>query len=216
MNIADLRQDYSLQSLDIDDVAQDPIEQFKKWFDEALKSEILEPNAMTLATATAEGKPSARVVLLKDINNQGFTFFTNYDSRKGEEMTANPSVALCFGWLELQRQVRIEGTIERINEAESDAYFQSRPLGSQIGAWSSPQSKVILSRDFLEKREEFYKKQFNTEGGEDVQIPRPEHWGGYVVKPTMIEFWQGRSSRLHDRIRYNFEGEAWVIERLAP
>ena len=219
MNIADLRQDYSLQSLDIEDVAQDPIEQFKKWFDEALKSEILEPNAMTLATATAEGKPSARVVLLKDINNQGFTFFTNYDSRKGEEMTANPSVALCFGWLELQRQVRIEGTIERINEAESDAYFQSRPIGSQIGAWSSPQSKVILSRDFLEKREEFYKKQFNISEdskNDDAAIPRPEHWGGYVVKPTMIEFWQGRSSRLHDRIRYNFEDGAWVIERLAP
>jgi pyridoxamine 5'-phosphate oxidase len=213
MKIADLRQDYKLQSLDQKDVAQNPIEQFKKWFTEALNSELLEPNAMTLATANAEGKPSARIVLLKDVDNQGFTFFTNYDSRKGAEMSANPHAALCFCWLELQRQIRIEGLIERIDKAASDAYFHSRPIGSQIGAWSSPQSQVIADRSVLEEREESYKKRFGTEG---VQIPRPEHWGGYILKPTMIEFWQGRSSRLHDRIRYVFENEVWMIDRLAP
>ncbi len=221
MNIADLRQDYKLKSLDIEDVLQDPIEQFKTWFDEALRSELLEPNAMTLATANAEGKPSARIVLLKGVDNQGFTFFTNYESRKGTEIAANPHAALCFCWLELQRQIRIEGMIERLDEAASDAYFHSRPVGSQIGAWSSPQSQVIADRNILEERENEYKKQFYTVltsrlDGEGGQIPRPEHWGGYILKPTMIEFWQGRSSRLHDRIRYIFENEVWVIDRLAP
>ena len=212
MKIADLRQDYQLQSLDIADVANDPFDQFKKWFDDVLTSEILEPNAMTLATATPDGKPSARVVLLKDFDNQGFTFFTNYASRKGTEMAANPHAALCFCWLELQRQVRIEGTIERIPAADSDAYFHIRPIKSQIGAWASPQSQVIENRAFLEKKVEIYEKQFDTEGG----IQRPAHWGGYVLKPTMIEFWQGRRSRLHDRIRYVFENSEWTIDRLAP
>ncbi|MBL7814899.1 MAG: pyridoxamine 5'-phosphate oxidase [Saprospiraceae bacterium] len=216
MKIADLRQDYSLQSLDIVDVAHDPIVQFKKWFDEALKSEILEPNAMTLATATPDGKPAARVVLLKGIEHQGFVFFTNYSSNKGDEISTNPYVALCFCWLELQRQVRIEGRIEKISESESESYFKSRPIGSQIGAWSSPQSKVIENRDFLEQQENYYKSLFNTEGGDGMTIPRPPHWGGYVVKPTMIEFWQGRQSRLHDRIRYSLENKDWRIERLAP
>ena len=223
MKLSDLRQDYSLQSLDITDVSNDPFEQFKKWFDEAIKSEILEPNAMTLATATADGKPSARIVLLKGIDNQGFVFFTNYESKKGVEMSANPQAALCFCWLELQRQIRIEGTIEKIAAADSDAYFQSRPVGSRIGAWASPQSQVIDSRAVIEENENLYKKQFNviarneaTEGGANVEIPRPAHWGGYVLKPTMIEFWQGRSSRLHDRICYVFEGNVWKIERLAP
>lgn len=216
MKIADLRQDYCLQSLDITDVANDPIEQFKKWFDEALKSELLEPNAMTLATATRDGKPSARIVLLKGIDYQGFVFYTNYNSKKGAEMAENPHVALCFSWLELQRQIRIEGTIEKVDAAVSDAYFQSRPVGSQIGAWASPQSQVIESRAVIEEKENLYKKQFHTEGGLEANIPRPAHWGGYVLKPTMIEFWQGRSSRLHDRICYVFENNAWKIERLAP
>ncbi len=223
MKLSDLRQDYSLQSLDITDVANDPFDQFKKWFEEAIKSEILEPNAMTLATATTDGKPSARIVLLKGIDNQGFVFFTNYESKKGKEMAANPNAALCFCWLELQRQIRIEGTIEKIAEADSDAYFQSRPVGSRIGAWASPQSQVIDSRAVIEENENVYKKQFHviardeaTEGGSDIEIPRPAHWGGYVLKPTMIEFWQGRSSRLHDRICYVFENGAWKIERLAP
>ena len=216
MKLADLRQDYSLQSLDITDVANDPFDQIKRWFEEAIKSEILEPNAMTLATATTEGKPSARIVLLKGINNQGFVFFTNYESRKGVEIAANPNAALCFCWLELQRQIRIEGTIEKIAETDSDTYFQSRPVSSRIGAWASPQSQVIDSRAVIEENENVYKKQFLTEGGADVEIPRPAHWGGYVLKPTMIEFWQGRSSRLHDRICYIFENNGWKIERLAP
>ena len=228
MNLADLRQDYRLASLDTTDVASDPFEQFKKWFDEVIKSQILEPNAMTLATATADGKPSARVVLLKSVEHQGFVFFTNYESRKGEELAANPHAALCFCWLELQRQVRIEGTVEKIAEAASDAYFQSRPVGSRIGAWASPQSRVVENRAVLEQSEAFHKKQFNviatkeaTDGTsrnsrEGGQIPRPQHWGGYVLKPLMIEFWQGRSSRLHDRIVYTLEQGAWKIERLAP
>ncbi len=216
MKLADLRQDYSLQSLDMTDVANDPIEQFKKWFAEAIISEILEPNAMTLATATADGKPSARIVLLKDIDNQGFVFFTNYQSKKGMEIAANPHAALCFSWLELQRQIRIEGTVEKIAAADSDAYFQSRPVGSRIGAWASPQSQIIDNRAVIEENENVYKKQFYTEGVDNVEIPRPAHWGGYVLKPTMIEFWQGRSSRLHDRICYFFENGIWRIERLAP
>ena len=213
MTLAHLRQDYRLASLDIPDVASDPIEQFKKWFDEALKSELLEPNAMTLATVSVQGQPSARVVLLKGIENQGFVFYTNYESRKGEQLAANPNAALCFCWLELQRQIRIEGTVEKVDAATSDAYFKSRPVSSQIGAWASPQSDVIEDRAVLEENEDYYKKQFDTEGGD---IPRPEHWGGYVLKPTLIEFWQGRSSRLHDRILYIFDGEEWEIVRLAP
>ncbi len=212
MNLADLRQDYRLQSLDIADVAADPMEQFKKWFEEALKSELLEPNAMTLATVSEEGKPSARIVLLKEINPTGFVFFTNYNSRKGEQIDANPYAALCFCWLELQRQIRIEGTIEKIDAAASDAYFHSRPIGSQIGAWASPQSDVIKSRTVLEEREAFYKKQFDTEG----VLQRPAHWGGYILKPTLIEFWQGRSSRLHDRIMYILDEGEWITGRLAP
>jgi pyridoxamine 5'-phosphate oxidase len=217
MKIADLRQDYRLASLDIIDVDPDPIEQFKEWFDEALKSELLEPNAMTLATVSVQGQPSARVVLLKGIENQGFVFYTNYQSRKGEQLAANPNAALCFCWLELQRQVRIEGTVEKISEAASDAYFKSRPVSSQIGAWASPQSDVIEDRELLEENEMYYKDKFqvDTEGGE-VNIPRPAHWGGYILKPTLIEFWQGRSSRLHDRILYIFDGEEWEIVVLAP
>jgi pyridoxamine 5'-phosphate oxidase len=220
MKIADLRQDYLLKSLDVSDVNANPFSQFEKWFDEALKSEILEPNAMTLATVSSEGKPSARVVLLKglefhnpELQAEGFVFYTNYDSRKGQNMGQNPHVALCFNWLDLQRQVRIEGTVSKVSDEISTEYFNSRPKSSRIGAWSSPQSQIVENRAFLEENyKNLTQKYENTEG-----VPRPENWGGYIVKPTLIEFWQGRSSRLHDRIVYEkTEGRAWKIERLAP
>ena len=220
VKIADLRQDYLLASLDVTDVNQNPFVQFEKWFSEALKSEILEPNAMTLATVSKDGKPSARVVLLKgveyphaDLEAEGFVFYSNYKSKKGEDMAANPHAALCFNWLDLQRQIRIEGVVSKVSEAVSTAYFDSRPKSSRIGAWSSPQSQIVPNRAFLEKKYlELTESYAHTEG-----VPRPAHWGGYIVKPTMIEFWQGRSSRLHDRMVYTkSEGGAWNIERLAP
>lgn len=213
MKIADLRQDYLLKSLDVSDVNANPFLQFEKWFNEALKSEILEPNAMTLATVSSEGKPSARVVLLKGLETEGFVFYTNYDSKKGQDMDQNPYVALCFNWLDLQRQVRIEGIVSKVSDEISTEYFNSRPKSSRIGAWSSPQSQIVGNRAFLEEKyKELSQKYENTEG-----VPRPKFWGGYIVKPTMIEFWQGRSSRLHDRIVYEkTEGGAWKIERLAP
>ena len=219
-NIADLRQDYQLKALDTSDVDENPFVQFSKWFDEALKSEILEPNAMTLATVSAEGKPSARIVLLKGIHTPegkheeyGFVFYTNYDSHKGKDMAANPHVALCFNWLDLQRQIRIEGTVEKIDPSVSEEYFNTRPKASRIGALASPQSQVVPNRVFLEENfKELLEKYADTEG-----VPRPENWGGYIVKPTLIEFWQGRRSRLHDRICYiKEENGDWKIERLAP
>lgn len=218
-NIADLREDYRLKSLDFADVTSHPFPQFETWFQEALAAKILEPNAMVLATV-ADGKPSARVVLLKGLNTegsqQGFVFFTNYNSRKGLELANNPHAALCFNWLDLQRQVRIEGIVEKIPEADSDTYFQSRPFGSRIGAWASPQSQIIENRAILEENLlELTKKYENTEGSSEV--PRPSHWGGYVLLPSLIEFWQGRSSRLHDRICYQkMEDGTWEINRLAP
>ena len=219
-NIADLRQDYQLKALDTSDVDNNPFVQFSKWFDEALKSEILEPNAMTLATVSAEGKPSARIVLLKGIQTSegvieesGFVFYTNYDSHKGKDMAANPHVALCFNWLDLQRQIRIEGTVEKIDPSVSDDYFNTRPKLSRIGALASPQSQIVPNRAFLEENfNNLIEKYADTEG-----VPRPENWGGYIVKPTMIEFWQGRRSRLHDRICYvKQENGNWKIQRLAP
>ena len=219
-NIADLRQDYQLQSLDRNDVDENPFVQFSKWFDETLKSEILEPNAMTLATVSAEGKPSARIVLLKGIHTpegiqeeHGFVFYTNYDSHKGKDMAANPHVALCFNWLDLQRQIRIEGIVEKIDPSVSDDYFNTRPKLSRIGALASPQSQIVPNRIFLEDNfNNLIEKYADTEG-----VPRPENWGGYLVKPTLIEFWQGRRSRLHDRICYiKQENGDWRIERLAP
>jgi pyridoxamine 5'-phosphate oxidase len=214
-NIADLREDYRLKSLDFTDVTSHPFPQFETWFQEALTAQILEPNAMVLATVSAD-KPSARVVLLKGLATEGFVFFTNYTSRKGIELAENPNAALCFNWLDLQRQVRIEGIIEKISAAESDAYFQSRPFSSRIGAWASPQSQIIPNRSVLEENVvELTKKYENTEGPSEV--PRPEHWGGYILLPTLIEFWQGRSSRLHDRIRYQkMDNGAWEMDRLAP
>ncbi|MDQ6889264.1 MAG: pyridoxamine 5'-phosphate oxidase [Bacteroidota bacterium] len=206
------RKDYRLQSLLEKDVIRNPIHQFEKWWTQALESNIIESNAMTLATCNAEGKPSARIVLLKGIRDNGFLFFTNYDSRKGKEMGKNKFVSLVFFWKELERQVRIEGVVEKISPKESDAYFAKRPRESRIGAWSSPQSSVIANREILEQNASHYNKQFDTEN-----IPRPENWGGYIVHPNVIEFWQGRPGRLHDRLQYSIdEKEIWKIERLAP
>ncbi|SFP99113.1 pyridoxamine 5'-phosphate oxidase [Parafilimonas terrae] len=210
-NIADIRKDYSLLALNEDDIATNPIEQFSRWWNDAMHSEILEVNAMTLSTATKDGRPSARIVLLKGFDENGFVFFTNYNSRKGNELAENPFAALTFFWKEIERQVRIEGTVEKTDAAESDAYFFSRPQGSRIGAWASPQSTVIKSRDVLEENVARYTGEFKN------SIPRPPHWGGYRVMPLRIEFWQGRSSRLHDRISYTKTDEgSWKAERLAP
>jgi pyridoxamine 5'-phosphate oxidase len=209
--IADIRKDYQLESLSEQDVAANAIAQFARWWDEAVKSEIDEVNAMTLATVSDKGIPAARIVLLKDYDENGFVFFTNYNSDKGRQLAANPHATLLFFWKELERQIRIEGVAEKVSAAESDDYFYSRPVGSRIGAWSSPQSRVIANREILEQNVATYTDEF----GENV--PRPEHWGGYRIKPAVIEFWQGRNSRLHDRIKYTLTVEnSWVIERLAP
>lgn len=211
--IANLREDYSKKSLDISDVSKNPFHQFGVWFHEAMDSKVPEPNAMTLSTVSKDGKPSARVVLLKGFDERGLTFYTNYNSRKGQEMAENPNVSLVFLWLELQRQVRIEGVVEKLSHEESTAYFQSRPKGSQIGAHASPQSDVITTRAILENKVKALEKQYK----DAEALPCPEHWGGYLVKPTAIEFWQGRSSRLHDRIFYTKTANGdWKIERLAP
>ncbi len=208
--IADIRKDYRLQELTEADVATDAIEQFTRWWQEAVSSQLDEVNAMTLATATKSGLPHARIVLLKDYNEKGFVFYTNYSSHKGHEMHENPHAALLFFWPALERQVRIEGVIEKVTAAESDEYFQSRPVGSRIGAWASPQSTVIADREILEENVQKYSAEF-TAG-----IPRPPHWGGYRLVPNSIEFWQGRSSRLHDRILFTKTEGGWQINRLAP
>lgn len=211
-SIADIRRDYKLQSLDENDIAADPITQFTRWWEEAIASHIDEVNAMTLATVTPEGLPAARIVLLKGYDEHGFVFFTNYKSRKGMELEANPHAALVFFWKELERQVRIEGTVSKTSTAESDDYFESRPAGSRIGAWASPQSRVVANRTEIETNYSKYEQQFGYEN-----IPRPENWGGYIVKPSVIEFWQGRGSRVHDRLRYTASGaHKWKRERLAP
>lgn len=210
--LENLRKDYRAEKLSETDVKKNPIEQFDHWFDEALKSGIYEPNAMTLATASTDGKPAARIVLLKGFNQDGFVFYTNYLSRKGKELAKNPVVALVFFWPELERQVRIEGTIEKVSKETSEKYFQSRPKESQIGALASPQSQVITDRSLLEKNWKELEKTYA-----DQEIPKPSFWGGYLVKPQVIEFWQGRSSRLHDRIVYRkADKNNWKIVRLAP
>ncbi len=211
LTIADIRKDYKLESLLEKDVKSNPFQQFSIWWEEAMKSEIDEVNSMTLATVGSSGKPSARIVLLKGYTSEGFVFFTNYLSRKGKEMDENPHVALVFFWKELERQIRVEGTVEKICEEDSDTYFNSRPEESKIGAWASPQSTPIADRYIIEDNVQKYTEKFSTE-----KISRPPHWGGYIVRPIKIEFWQGRSSRLHDRIQYTLLGNEWNIERLAP
>ena len=208
--LADLRKDYRLAALDEVNVNLDPIAQFQSWFLEAQNAKLSEPNAMTVATVDADGKPSARIVLLKALDARGFVFYTNYDSRKGREIAVHPFAALVFHWNELERQVRIEGSVIRISDSESDAYFNSRPVGSRIGAWASPQSEVVASREILVEREASMIEQYGD------NPPRPAHWGGLRVVPTLIEFWQGRSSRLHDRLRYCKTGQGWRVDRLAP
>ena len=210
--IADLRQDYTLLGLSETDALPNPFEQFKIWFDQALTAKLPEPNAMTIATATLDGKPSARMVLLKDYDERGFAFFTNYESCKGKQLEENPWGAIVFWWAELERQVRIEGRVEKVQDAESDEYFNSRPKASQLGAWVSNQSQVIANREVLEQR-----LQQLQEGYENQEVPRPPHWGGFRVVPDAIEFWQGRPSRLHDRLLYRRgEDGSWTMQRLAP
>ena len=210
--LADLRKEYTQQSLDRADVLPDPVAQFERWFAAAQDAQIHEPNAMSLATVSADGRPAARIVLLKGIEDGCFLLYTNYESRKGQDMQRHPYVALTFFWPELERQVRIEGAVTKTSEEQSTAYFQSRPRGSQLGAWVSPQSQVITDRSVLDQRQQELNEHFD-----DQKIPRPGFWGGYAVCPHRIEFWQGRPSRLHDRLLYRSEDDdTWIIERLAP
>jgi len=210
-HIQDLRRDYGKKDFDLSDLDPNPVQQFSVWFDQAREADIYEPNAMTLCSVGADGRPSSRVVLLKDLTAEGFVFYTNYDSRKAQDLQSTGVAALNFLWDRMHRQVRVEGTVERVAEEVSDAYFNSRPLGSRLGAMASPQSQEIDSRQILEER------MIELEARYEKDAPqRPSNWGGYCVKPTMVEFWQGRSSRLHDRFAYFQEGGSWAIRRLAP
>ena len=209
-NLSDQRKSYERGELEESDAALDPLRQFETWMADAFAAKVPEPNAMTLATVGADGRPSTRIVLIKGCDARGIVWFTNYDSRKGRELAVHPFAALQFHWVELERVVRIEGSVERVDEAESDAYFASRPLDSRIGAWASPQSEVIDSRGVLVANAAKYAAKFL------LNPPRPPHWGGFRLKPEAWEFWQGRKSRLHDRLRYRLEGGQWTRERLAP
>ncbi|WP_337176863.1 pyridoxamine 5'-phosphate oxidase [Paludisphaera sp.] len=211
MSLADIRRDYARHALDEKDVDPDPIRQFERWFADALAVDTLEANAATLATATPDGRPSARIVLLKGCDPRGLTFYTNYESRKGRDLAANPRAAMLFFWRELERQVAIEGPVEKVSAEESEAYFQIRPEASRIGAWASRQSQVVPNREFLEQRFLEFEAKFAGSA-----VPRPGYWGGFRILPEAVEFWQGRPSRLHDRLRYRKEGVAWAIERLSP
>jgi pyridoxamine 5'-phosphate oxidase len=212
-HLADLRQTYAQRTLSETDVLPDAVPQFRAWLEEALAAKVDEPTAVTLSTVAASGQPSSRVVLLKGLpDDAGFLFYTNYDSQKGQELAAQPLAAMNFFWPALERQVRVEGRVEKAPEALSTEYFQSRPRSSQLGAWASPQSQVIGSREELEAREKRVEAEF---GGQDP-LPRPPHWGGYILRPTRLEFWQGRPSRLHDRIVYELEDSGWKRSRLAP
>ena len=211
MSLADLRKDYTLAGLRRVELEADPIHQFQKWFQQASDAQLVEPTAMTLATADSKGRPSARIVLLKGLDERGFIFFTNYESRKGRELTENPNAALVFQWGELERQVRVLGTAGRLSREEAEKYFTSRPRGHQLGAWVSAQSEVISNRAVLEKRLKEFEHKYPG------AVPLPPFWGGYVLSPVEIEFWQGRLNRLHDRFRYTKQGNGtWLIERLAP
>ncbi len=210
--ISEIRTEYTKASLDQATIEKDPIAQFEKWFHEALEAEVMEANAMTLSTITETGRPTARIVLLKGVEQNKFLFYTNYQSQKGKELENNPACALTFFWPELERQVRIEGISERLAPSISEAYFQSRPRSSQVGAWASPQSSIIKDRALLEARAIEIEKRF---AGKDI-LPKPNQWGGYAIEPFEIEFWQGRPSRLHDRIVYYKSEKQWIIHRLAP
>lgn len=211
-SLANIRLEYARHSLSEQDVHIDPINQFKTWMEEALDAKVMEPTAMNLATSSPDGVPTSRIMLLKEVNEKGFVFFSNYQSSKGKQLEANPVCALNFFWSELERQVRVQGTVEKISKEESEKYFQSRPKSSQIGAWTSPQSTIIENRKILEEREALLAEKYKDQ----EVLPKPEQWGGYLVKPFVVEFWQGRPSRLHDRIVYTLKDNSWKINRLAP
>ena len=210
-SLSQQRQEYKLGNLRKDHMHEHPLRQLQLWYQKAIELQVPEPNAMTLATVDHNGQPSIRVVLVKDIDLQGLTFFTNYKSRKGLELANHPLASLNFFWQTIERQVRVNGTVEQVSSQESDDYFKTRPRGSQIGAWVSPQSEPIPNRLFLEHRLKEYQDRF-----EDQEIPRPPHWGGYIIKPRVVEFWQGRPNRLHDRMLYEYKEGQWSLERLAP
>ncbi|MCB1055109.1 MAG: pyridoxamine 5'-phosphate oxidase [Acidobacteria bacterium] len=211
MDLERLRSDYTRGGLRREDLAVDPFEQFRRWFDEAMKAELPEPNAMTLATSGATGMPSVRIVLLKGVDDEGFVFYTNYESRKGRELAANPQASLLFFWAELQRQVRIEGSVEKVSREATEQYFATRPRGSRLGAWASPQSRPVADRAELETAMHNVEERFG-----DGDVPAPPHWGGYLLRPRLLEFWQGRPNRLHDRLCYRRRDDVWTVERLAP
>ncbi|MDO8543369.1 MAG: pyridoxamine 5'-phosphate oxidase [Opitutaceae bacterium] len=211
MTLAELRKDYTLAGLHEKDLARDPFRQFEKWFQEAEAAKVNEPNAMVVCTATSDGRPSARTMLLKGLDGRGFVFFSNYESRKGRELHANPHATLVFPWLALERQVVVEGTVTKIPREESEAYFHSRPRASQLSAWVSQQSAIIAGRGVLEESMKALEQKYAGQ-----EVPLPPHWGGWRMMPAAVEFWQGRRSRLHDRLRYRREKDAWTIERLAP